>query len=423
MRRVFVTGMGLLSPIGNSVTESWDSAIHGRSGIERVEAFEKFESPDGPLRVQIGGAVKNFDPLAYGIERKDQKRMARFIQLAMAAGREAWAQSGLPERLEGEQAARAGCILGTGMVGLERLTDAIETIKTRGAKRVSPYLIPAFIPNLGPGQLAMKYGLEGTNWVLNSACASSSHAIGESFLNIRSGISDVILTGGAEAALHPITVAGFDAMHALCRKWQDEPALASRPFDKERCGFVMGEGAGILVLESEVHAKKRGATVLAEIIGYGSSCDAHHLTAPAENGLGAQKAMRAALKMAGILGSEVGYINAHGTSTKINDLSESQAIAEVFGQFAGNIPISSTKSMTGHLFGAAGATEQILSICAMNSALLPPTINLSQSDIGLDLDYIRRPREVPTFISMNNSFGFGGTNACLLARANDLEPK
>lgn len=417
MHRVVVTGMGLLSPIGNSVQESWESAINGRSGIRKIDALANFDAPDGPLRVQIGGEVKNFDPNAFGIERKDQKRMARFIQLAMAAGKEAWDQSGLPKRLDGETSQKAGCFIGTGIVGLERLTDALKTVETRGAKRVSPYLIPAFIPNLAPGQLAMRYGLKGTNLVVNSACASSTHAIGEALLNIRSGISDVIVAGGTEAAIHPITVVGFDAMHALCRKWQDNPELASRPFDKERCGFVIGEGAGILVLESEAHAKKRGAEILAELVGYGASCDAYHLTAPAENGAGAQQAMRQALALAGLNPSDIHYINAHGTSTQMNDLSESQAIHAVFGSDVLGIPLSSTKSMTGHLFGAAGAAEIILSISSMRNQAIPATINLGESDIDLGLDYVSNTgRDAYIQSVMSNSFGFGGTNAALIAR-------
>jgi 3-oxoacyl-[acyl-carrier-protein] synthase II len=414
MRRVVVTGLGVVCPVGNSVTEAWGALVNGQSGIDIIPEWRDDKWAGESLRVHIGGAVKGFHAEDWIEPKKDIRRMDRFIHLAMAAGQQAWKQSGLPDKLSDAEGDRAGVIVGVGLVGLHSLLDSYETLRTRGPRRVSPFFIPSTIANLAPGNLAIRHNLRNANWAPVSACASGTHGIGEAFMHIRDGRADVMLAGGAESALHALAVCGFESMHALCTSKNHDPKAASRPFDKERDGFVMGEGAGALVLEELEHAKKRGATILAEMAGYGSTSDAYHITAPAEQGEGAQRAMRQALDMAKANPSDVGYINAHGTSTPYNDKSETEAIKGVFKDHAHKLMMSSTKSMTGHLLGAAGGIEAVFSVLAIDESVLPPTINLHTPDPDCDLDYVPNiAREKRVDFVMSNSFGFGGTNAVL----------
>lgn len=414
-RRVVVTGLGLISPVGNTVQEGWSSIIHGKSGIDTIDSWTKPDWASEPMGVTIGGAVKNFDPEAYIEPKKDVRRMDRVIQFAVASGRQAWEQAGLPRQLDEATGNKAGVIVGVGLIGLNSLLESYEVLKAKGPKRVSAFLIPSIISNLAPGHLAIRYNLRNANWSCVSACASGSHAIGEAFMHIQSGRADTMIAGGAESAMHPIAVAGFGSMHALCGSRNHDPKGASRPFDRDRDGFVMGEGAGMLVLEELENAKRRGAPILAEIVGYGSTNDAFHITAPAQNGEGAQRAMQSALSMARISPHQVGYINAHGTSTPINDKSETEAIKGVFGTHAASVMVSSTKSMTGHLLGAAGGVEAVFSVLSLVHNIIPPTINYENPDPQCDLDYVPNvAREAKVDYVMSNSFGFGGTNAVLL---------
>jgi 3-oxoacyl-[acyl-carrier-protein] synthase II len=414
-RRVVVTGLGIISPVGNTLQDAWGHIVKGQSGIDTVDDWKNTLWAGEPLGVTIGGVVKNFDPEAYIEPKKDIRRMDRVLQFAIAAGRQAWEHAGLPAKLDDEHGNRAGAIVGVGLIGINSLLDAYEVLKARGPKRVTPFLIPSIISNLAPAYLAIRYNLKNANWTCVSACASGTHGIGEAFMHIQSGRADLMMAGGAESAMHPIAVAGFDAMHALCRSKNADPKGASRPFDKERDGFVMGEGAGMVVLEELESAKKRGANILAEVVGYGSTNDAYHITAPAQNGEGAQRAIRDAMKMAAVNPEQVGYINAHGTSTQFNDKSETEAIKAVFGAHARSLMVSSTKSMTGHLLGAAGGVEGIFSVLAMTQKLIPPTINYEHPDPECDLDYVpNTAREAKVDYAMSNSFGFGGTNAVLL---------
>src|SRR3989338_723202 len=356
MRRVVITGLGVFSPVGNSPEQAFQNLILGQSGIDLVPSWTEI------LDVHIAGQVKNFKPEDWIEPKKDIRRMDRFMQLGLAAGIQAWRQTNLPDRLDNPAGDRAGAIIGTGLMGIHALLESYDIFKTRGASRISAFFVPAIISNLVPGNLAIRYNLRGPNWSCSSACSSGAHAIGEAFLHIRAGRTDLMLAGGTESALHPLPIAGFDSMHALCKNYNHDPKAASRPFDLKRCGFVMGEGAGILVLEELEHAKKRGAPILAEISGYGSTNDAHHITAPSEHGEGAQRAIKQALEMAQITPSQVGYVNAHGTSTYYNDQTETDAIKAVFGDHAYKLAISSTKSMTGHLLGAAGGVETVFSV-------------------------------------------------------------
>lgn len=416
-RRVVVTGLGLISPVGNAVHEGWQNIVNGQSGIDTIDDWKNELWAGEPIGVTIGGLVKNFDPEAFVEPKKDIRRMDRFIQFALAAGRQAWEHAGLPRQLDEIQGNRSGVIVGVGLIGLGTLLETYDVLRTKGAKRVSAFLIPSIISNLAPGYLAIRYNLRNANWSCVSACASGSHAIGESFMHIKSGRADIMIAGGAESAMHPIAVAGFDSMHALCRSKNSNPKAASRPFDRDRDGFVMGEGAGMVVLEELESAKKRGANILAELVGYGSTSDAFHITAPSQNGEGAQRAMREALAMAGINPSQVGYINAHGTSTSFNDKSETEAIRGVFGDHAYSLMVSSTKSMTGHLLGAAGGVEAVFSVLSLTHNVIPPTINYENPDPDCDLDYVpNAAREKRVDVVMSNSFGFGGTNAVLLIK-------
>lgn len=422
-RRVVVTGLGTVCPVGNTVRESWSNLLQGKSGIDTVPAWCEKKWANESMGVTAGGEVKNFNPEDFVEPKKDVRRMGRFIHFAMAACKEAWEMAKLPDRLDMQTGDRASAILGVGMIGLEVLLDNYDSLLQRGPRRVSPFFIPGTISNLASGQIAIRRNLRLDNFVIVSACASGTHAIGEAFSQIALGRSDIVVTGGAESTMHPLGLMGFDAMRAVCNDKNDDPKKASRPFDKTRSGFVMGEGAGILILEELEHALSRGAPIFAEVVGYGSSCDANHITAPSEYGEGAQRAIRQALAVAKIKPHELSYINAHGTSTPLNDKYETQAIKSVFKEHAYKIPVSSTKSMTGHLLGAAGGIEGVFSVMSTYTNMMPPTINLDHPDPDCDLDYIPHiAREGKVTYAMSNSFGFGGANGVVIFRKYDNTP-
>ena len=407
-RRVVVTGLGAVSPLGTGVEKNWQALMEGRSGIRAITRFaaENFAS-------RIAGEVPDFNAEDF-IEPKEIKKMDLFIQYAMGAASMAMADSGL--NIEGEFAESVGVIIGVGLCGIDTIETTKEALLTGGPRKISPFFIPKVISNLAPGHVAIRYGAKGVNLTPTSACASGTHAIGESFHLIRSGLQDAVIAGGAESTITPLAVGGFAAMKALSTR-NDEPARASRPFDKERDGFVIGEGSGILILEEREHALKRGAKIYAEVIGYAANGDAHHMTAPAPEGEGAARCMRLALKDAGIAPSEVDYINAHGTSTEYNDANETTAIKAVFGEQSAKLAVSSTKSMTGHLLGAAGAVEGVYSALALHHGMLPPTINYENPDPVCDLDYVpNKARKADINVALSNSFGFGGTNGCVIFR-------
>jgi 3-oxoacyl-[acyl-carrier-protein] synthase II len=404
-RRVVVTGFGAVSPLGLKAEGVWQRVLKGESGIGPITRFDVSACP-----VRIAGEVTGFDPLNY-MDKKDARRMDRFIQFAIAAAKEAMAESGLA--VTPENAERVGVAVGSGIGGLETIEEQHKTLLERGWGRVSPFFIPGIIINLASGQISIGCGAKGPNISTVTACATSSHAIGESLRYIQRGDADVMITGGAEAAVTPLALAGFAAMKALSTR-NDEPAKASRPYELHRDGFVMGEGGGILILEELEHAKARGAKIACEVTGYGLSGDAYHISAPSEDGDGPMRVMANAIRDAGLKPTDIQYINAHGTATTLGDKAETIAIKRLFGEAAKKVAISSTKSMTGHLLGAAGALEAILTIQAMRDGVLPPTINLDTPDPDCDLDYVpnaARPAAVRHAIS--NSFGFGGTNACL----------
>ncbi|MCB0343672.1 MAG: beta-ketoacyl-ACP synthase II [Bdellovibrionales bacterium] len=407
-RRVVVTGVGLACPVGNSAPEAWRNLTAGVSGIDTISEFDWEEN----FPVRIAAEVRGFEPEKV-IPAKELRRYDRYAQLAVFAAHEAWEDSGLATA--GHSAPRMGCILGVGIGGLRSLEEEHVKALEGGPRKVSPFLIPKLISNLGPGHIAIKYGLQGVNYTVTSACTSGTHAVGEAFRMIRDGLQDVVVTGGAEAAITRLSVAGFARMQALSTR-NDEPKRASRPFDRDRDGFVMGEGAAILVLEEMEAAKKRGANIYAEVTGYGFSCDAHHITAPAEDGSGARHCMTEALSCARLTPEQITYINAHGTSTPINDPAETAAIKQVFGAYAKEgLLVSSTKSMTGHLLGAAGGLEAVICSLAIKNGVVPPTTNLDNPEEGCDLDYVaNQAREVNVKAAMSNSFGFGGTNASII---------
>ncbi len=407
-RRVVVTGLGAVSPLGTGVEKNWQALMDGRSGIRAITRFaaESFAS-------RIAGEVPDFNPEDF-IEPKEIKKMDLFIQYAMGAAAMAMADSGL--KIEDEFAESVGVIIGVGLCGIDTIETTKEALLAGGPRKISPFFIPKLISNLAPGQVAIRYGAKGVNFTPTSACASGTHAIGESFHMIRSGLQDAVIAGGAESTITPLAVGGFAAMKALSTR-NDEPLRASRPFDKERDGFVIGEGSGILILEEREHALKRGVKIYAEVIGYAANGDAYHMTAPAPEGEGAARCMRLALKDAGIAPSEVDYINAHGTSTEYNDANETTAIKAVFGEQAAKLAVSSTKSMTGHLLGAAGAVEGVYSALALYHGVLPPTINYENADPACDLDYVpNKARKADINVALSNSFGFGGTNGCVIFR-------
>lgn len=405
MRRVVVTGMGAVTPLGVGLEAYWKGLTEGRSGIGPITLFDASEFP-----VRFAGEVKDFDPLNW-IDKKEARRMDRVTHLGVVASLEAVKDAGL--EITDANRDMVGVLIGSGIGGLRTLEDQISVLKERGPGRVTPFLIPMMILDITAGHVSMLLGARGPNEALATACATGNHAIGDAAYVISRGDADVMIAGGTEAACTPIGVAGFAALTALSTR-NDDPQKASRPFDKDRDGFVLGEGAGILVLEALEHAVARGARIYAEVAGYGLSADAYHITQPAENGEGAQRAMRMALKRAGLKPDAIGYMNAHGTATGHGDIAETQAIKAVFGPDT-RVPVSSTKSMTGHLLGAAGGVESVASIMALHTGILPPTINLDNPDPLCDLDYIpHTARPSKTDAVMTNSFGFGGHNATLI---------
>ncbi len=398
-----------MTPLGTGVQKNWDAVTAGRSGIKPIDRFSNLEA----YASRIAGQVPDFRAEDF-IESKEIKKMDLFIQFAIGAATQAMDDSGL--KIEPDFAESVGVIIGVGLCGIETIENTKEAILKGGPRKISPFFIPKVISNLAPGHIAIRYGAKGINLTPTSACASGTHAIGEAFQLIRRGLQDAVITGGAEAAITPLGVGGFAAMKALSTR-NEEPERASRPFDKDRNGFVIGEGAGVLILEEREHAIKRGAKIYAEVIGYGANGDAHHMTAPAPEGEGAARCMRLALKDAGIAPGEIDYINAHGTSTEYNDANETMAIKLVFGDHAAKLAVSSTKSMTGHLLGAAGAVEGVYSALALQHGLIPPTINYETPDPICDLDYVpNQARKADLKVVLSNSFGFGGTNACVIFR-------
>ncbi|MCE5312285.1 MAG: beta-ketoacyl-ACP synthase II [Nitrospiraceae bacterium] len=405
-RRVVITGLGLVTPLGIGVEASWNAALQGRSGIGPITQFDTTDSP-----VRIAGEVKGFDAAQY-VEPKEIKKMDRFIHLAMAAATIAMEDSAL--KITPENAEKVGVIVGAGMGGLPAIEHYHKIYLEKGMRRISPFFIPMLIINLASGNISIKFGAKGPNSSVVTACATGSHSIGDAFRIIQRGEADAMIAGGTESVITPLAVGGFAVMKALSTR-NDEPERASRPFDAGRDGFVMGEGAGVLVMESLESALARGAKIYAEIIGYGMSSDAYHITTPAPEGEGALRCMKAAIKDAGIQKEDIDYINAHGTSTKYGDELETSAIKTLFGDHAYKLCVSSTKSMTGHLLGAAGGVEAIFSVLSIYNNIVPPTANLENPDPECDLDYVPgKARQKAVNCALSNSFGFGGTNACLL---------
>lgn len=404
-RRVVITGMGSITPLGNNVDAFWTAIKNGKCGIEPIKSFDAAD-----FKAKLAAEVKDFKPEEY-IDKKEAKRMDRFCQFALAAAKEAVEDSEL--ELDKIDKDKFGVILGCGIGGIGTIEEQVAKLNEKGPGRVSPMLIPMIISNMAAGNIAIAYGAKGICNTIVTACASSNNAIGEAFEKIINNHADIIISGGTEASVTPVSVAGFTSLTALSRS--TDPERASIPFDAERNGFVMGEGSGILILEELEHALKRGAKIYAEIAGYGTTCDAYHMTAPSPDGEGGAKAMKLAIENAGIKPEEVSYINAHGTSTPANDKTETAAIKKVFGEYAYKIPVSSTKSMTGHLLGAAGAIEAIVSIKAVEEGFIPPTVGLKVPDPECDLDYVPNVgRKSELKYAISNTLGFGGHNATLL---------
>jgi 3-oxoacyl-[acyl-carrier-protein] synthase II len=407
-RRVVVTGVGAVTPVGNTAAEFWAAVCEGRSGIGPITRFDPTR-----LDARIAGEVKGFDPLRY-VEKKEVKKMDRFIHYALAAGVDAVEDT----KIDFSQVdpARAGCLIGSGIGGIESILQWHDVLKEKGPGRISPFFVPSLIVNMASGHLSMRYKLKGPNSAVITACATGNHAIGDAFKIIQRGDADVMLAGGSEAIITELCIGGFSTMKALSTR-NDEPQRASRPFDAQRDGFVVGEGAGVIVLESLEHARRRGGRIYAEIIGYGMTADAYHMTAPDPEGDGATRAMAAALRDGGVEPGAVGYINAHGTSTPYNDKTETLSIKRVFGEHAQRLAVSSTKSMIGHLLGAAGGAEAIVTVLALYHGTLPPTINYEVPDPECDLDYVpNEARKTQVDVALSNGFGFGGTNATLAFR-------
>jgi len=405
LNRVVITGMGTVNPLGNDVATSWNALLKGVSGVAPLVGFETEDLP-----VKFGAQIKGFDPETV-LDKKDARRYDLVLQYAMAAAVEAMADSGWvvpPERAE-----RTGVLIGSGIAGLQTMLDNCEALVTRGPRRISPFFVPYAIANMSSGIVSIRYGARGPNSCVVTACTTGTHAIGDAFRILQRGDADVMIAGGVEAPVNRLGVAGFSAMRALSTRNEDPPR-ASRPFDRGRDGFVIAEAGGVVVLETLEHALARGARIHAEVVGYGMSGDANHMTAPPDDGIGAQLSMRAALRDAGLAPEDVGYINAHGTSTELNDKTESLAIRKVFGAHADKLAVSSTKSMTGHALGGAGGIEAIFTALAVAQGKLPPTINLTDPDPECDLDYVPNiMREAPVRAALSNSFGFGGTNGTL----------
>lgn len=406
-RRVVVTGLGAVTPVGNDVNTFWNNIKSGVPGIDFIKAFDTEN-----FKVKLAAEVKDFDPSQY-IEKKEVKRMEKFCQFAVASAVQAVEDSKLD--VENVDKERFGVIVGSGIGGIGTIEKEQTKLLEKGPGRIQPLFIPIIISNMAAGNIAIRFGAEGVSTTIVTACATGTNSIGEAYRAIQNDLADIMIAGGTEASITPLSVAGFTSLTALSKS--ADPKRASIPFDKERDGFVMGEGAGIVVLESLEHAQKRGATIYAEVVGYGSTCDAYHITAPDSEGKGAARAMELAIKEAGINKEEVSYINAHGTSTPINDRVETAAIKRVFGDFAKNIPISSTKSMTGHLLGAAGAIEAIVCAKALGEGVIPPTVGYKVHDEECDLDYVTNEgRNVNVKYAMSNSLGFGGHNAVILLK-------
>ena len=401
-----VTGLGIISPLGNSVSEAWDRALAGTPGVTRITRFDPSR-----LASQIAGEVKAFDVAPY-MSPKEARRMDLFIQYGMAAGLQAWREAALA--VTPQNAERVGVNFGSGMGGLPLIESMHDELKANGPRRISPFFIPGSIINMTAGLLSIEVGAKGPNLAMVTACTTSTHCIGEAAKSIRYGDADVMIAGGSEATVTELAIGGFASARALSTR-NDDPAGASRPWDKDRDGFVLGEGAGAVVLEEYEHARARGAKIYCELVGYGVSADAHHMTAPPDDGDGGFRAMRNALKDANLESSSIDYINAHGTSTPLGDIAETLAIKKLLGARAPSVAVNSTKSMTGHLLGAAGAVEALFSILALRDQVSPPTINLRTPDPQCDLDYVpNERRRMPIRVALSNSFGFGGTNGTLI---------
>ncbi|BBO84425.1 3-oxoacyl-[acyl-carrier-protein] synthase 2 [Desulfosarcina ovata subsp. sediminis] len=407
-RRVVVTGLGLITPLGVGVDTTWSALCEGRSGIGEITRFDA-----SAFTTKIAGEVKDFNAEDF-LPKKEAKRTERFIAYAVAAARMAVEDARLT--IDETNGHRVGVITGCGLGGLQILETTARNIQEKGPKRVSPFFIPMMIGNMAPGMISIHLGAKGPNISVATACAAGSHAVGDACNTIRRGQADAMITGGVESVVTPTCIAGFNAMKALSTR-NDDPQQASRPFDRDRDGFIVGEGAGMIIIEEREHALARGATILAEMVGYGQSGDGYHMTSPSPDGDGMIRCMQAAIDSAGISCEEIDYINAHGTSTPLNDLYETRAIKKVFGDFAPKVPVSSTKSMTGHLLGGAGGVETAFTVLALKNGIIPPTINLENPDDECDLDYVPKvARKADLTYAMSNSFGFGGTNASLVIK-------
>ena len=404
MRHVVITGLGAVTPLGGDAPSTWRAAVAGESGVDFIRGFDT-----SPFPVRIAAEVKDFDATAV-VPPKEARRMDRNVLLAVGAAQEAWRDAGIQDF----DPARVGIVVGSAIGGLPGIVDQVDVLRERGPDRVSPFFIPSVLVDSASGQIAISLGLRGPNYAPVSACATGSHAVGEAAETIRRGAADVVLAGGTESCIHPLILAGFCAMRGLVAE-EEDPALASRPFDATRAGFVMGEGACVLVLEEREAARARGATIYAEVLGYGASNDAHHMAQPDPDSVGVAEMMSSALERAGVERQRVGYINAHGTSTPLGDLAETKAIKQVFGDHAYRLAVSSTKSVTGHCFGAAGAIEAMMCALALHHQILPPTINYRNPDPECDLDYVpNESREADIDVALSNAMGLGGHNGCVL---------
>ena len=407
-RRVVVTGVGLVTPLGTGTEKTWNNILAGQTGVGMITRFDASDHPS-----QIAAEVKDFDSSIW-FEKKQVKHLDLFVQYGVAAADMAWQDCGLEVNEENQD--RIGVITGCGMGGLPTIEEYRDVYKARGPRRITPFFIPRVIPNMVSGHVSMRIGARGANLALSTACAAGTHAVGEAFRHIAYGDCDVVVTGGAESVICPLALGGFSSMKALSTR-NDDPGAASRPFDRDRDGFVISEGAGMIILEEMESAKKRGARIYAEIVGYGQSSDAYHIAAPPENGEGGARCMKMALKDAGMNPDQIDYINAHGTSTPLNDRCETAAIKEVFGDHAFKFLVSSTKSMTGHMLGAAGGIEAVFTALTLSGGVVPPTMNLETPDPNCDLDYVaNNAREVKPVAAMSNSFGFGGTNGVIVMK-------